>query len=74
MLATLAVPSIRPVSRRRFARPAGDLIEACVPCPTRAYYQHLLDAGKTTREARRCGKRALARHFYNRLRTVPLTT
>jgi hypothetical protein len=34
-------------------------------------------AGKTTREARRCVKRALARHFYRRLRelpTLPLTT
>jgi transposase len=44
---------------------------------TRAYYQRLLDAGKTTREARRCVKRALARHFYRRLTelpTPPLTT
>ena len=44
---------------------------------TRAYYQRLLAAGKTTREARRCIKRALARHFYRRLHeipTLPLTT
>jgi transposase len=44
---------------------------------TAAYYQRLLAAGKTTREARRCVKRALARHFYRRLRempTLPLTT
>ena len=44
---------------------------------TRAYYQRLLAAGKTTREARRCVKRALARHFYRRLSelpTLPLTT
>jgi transposase len=34
---------------------------------TAAYYQRLLDAGKSTREARRCVKRALARHFYLRL-------
>ena len=33
-----------------------------------AYYQRLLATGKTTREARRCIKRALARHFYHRLR------
>jgi transposase len=38
---------------------------------TRAYYQRLLAAGKTTREARRCVKRALARHFYRRLRELP---
>jgi len=44
---------------------------------TGAYYQRLLAAGKTPREARRCVKRALARHFYRRLRelsTLPLTT
>jgi transposase len=44
---------------------------------TSAYYQRLLAAGKTTREARRCIKRALARHFYHRLQempTHPLTT
>jgi transposase len=44
---------------------------------TSAYYERLLAAGKTTREARRCVKRALARHFYRRLReipTLPLTT
>jgi len=38
---------------------------------TTAYYQRLLAAGKTTREARRCVKRALARHFYRRLREMP---
>jgi transposase len=38
---------------------------------TRAYFQRLLAAGKTTREARRCIKRALARHFYRRLRELP---
>jgi transposase len=44
---------------------------------TSTYYQRLLAAGKTTREARRCVKRALARHFYRRLaelQTLPLTT
>jgi transposase len=44
---------------------------------TGGYYQRLLAAGKSTREARRCIKRALARHFYQRLRelpTLPLTT
>jgi transposase len=44
---------------------------------TGAYYQRLLAVGKTTREARRCVKRALARHFYRRLREMtplPLTT
>jgi transposase len=38
---------------------------------TAAYYQRLLAAGKTTREARRCVKRALARHFYRRLLEMP---
>jgi len=38
---------------------------------TAADYQRLLVAGKTTREARRCVKRALARHFYRRLREMP---
>jgi transposase len=44
---------------------------------TGAYDQRLLAAGKTTKEARRCIKRALARHFYRRLREMsllPLTT
>jgi transposase len=44
---------------------------------TSAYYERLLAAGKTTREARRCVKRALARYFYRRLceiQTLPLTT
>jgi transposase len=34
---------------------------------TSAYYERLLAA----REARRCVKRALARHFYRRLREMP---
>ena len=38
---------------------------------TSAYYGRLLTAGKSTREARRCVKRALARHFYHRLREMP---
>ncbi len=38
---------------------------------TRAYHERLLAAGKSTREARRCVKRALARHFYHRLREMP---
>ena len=42
---------------------------ATTPRPS-AYYQRLLAAGKTTREARRCVKRALARHFYRRLREI----
>ena len=41
---------------------------------TAAYYQRLLAAGKTRREARRCVKRALARRFYHLLRHLPLTT
>lgn len=35
---------------------------------TAAYYQRLLAAGKTTKEAKRCVKRALARHFYQQLK------
>jgi len=38
---------------------------------TAAYYQRLLAAGKTAREARRCIKRALARYLYLRLRQLP---
>ena len=38
---------------------------------TAAYYERLLAAGKTRREARRCVKRALARHFYRHLRELP---
>ena len=38
---------------------------------TAAYYERLLAAGKTPREARRCVKRALARHFYGRLLEPP---
>ena len=41
---------------------------------TRAYYHHLLNRGKTPREARRCIKRALARHFYHRLKQLPTPT
>jgi cytochrome c-type biogenesis protein CcmH/NrfG len=44
---------------------------------TAAYYHKLLATGKTAQEARRCVKRALARHFYHRLQhnpTLPLTT
>jgi transposase len=37
---------------------------------TKAYYQRLLADGKTTKEAKRCIKRALARHFYHRLREL----
>jgi transposase len=38
---------------------------------TGAYHQRLLTAGKTPSEARRCIKRALARHSYQRLRELP---
>jgi transposase len=38
---------------------------------TTAYYRRLLAAGKTTRQARRCVKRAPASHFYPRLRAMP---
>jgi transposase len=38
---------------------------------TRGYYGRLLDSGKSAREARRCVKRALARHFYARLCELP---
>jgi transposase len=44
---------------------------------TTAYYQRMLSTGKTAREAKRCIKRALARHFYHELRQpaqTPLTT
>jgi transposase len=34
---------------------------------TAAYHARLLERGKTRREARRCVKRVLARHFYRRL-------
>jgi transposase len=34
---------------------------------TASYYTRLIATGKTPREARRCIKRALARHFYQRL-------
>jgi transposase len=39
--------------------------------PTSRYYAKLLTAGKTKREARRCVKRALARHFYRKLAQLP---
>ena len=38
---------------------------------TSAYYETLLARGKSPREARRCLKRALARHFYRRLSLNP---
>ncbi|MEK6253028.1 MAG: IS110 family transposase [Actinomycetota bacterium] len=38
---------------------------------TAAYYQRLLASGKTTREARRCVKRMLARHFHHKLSSLP---
>jgi transposase len=38
---------------------------------TRAYYQRLLDRGKSKREAIRCVKRALARRFYHILTANP---
>ena len=41
---------------------------------TRSYHQRLLERGKTNREAQRCVKRALARHFYRQLQAPPLTT
>jgi len=39
--------------------------------PTASYYQRLLTAGKTPREARRCVKRQLARYFHQRLQASP---
>jgi transposase len=41
---------------------------------TAAYHQKLLASGKTPREARRCIKRMLARHFHRRLQTIPALT
>jgi len=38
---------------------------------TAAYHQKLLRSGKTPREARRCVKRMLARHFHRRLQEIP---
>lgn len=38
---------------------------------TTSYYERLRATGKTSREARRCVKRALARHFYHRLHELP---
>jgi transposase len=38
---------------------------------TNGYYQRLLTAGKTPREARRCVKRQLARYFHQLLKTCP---
>jgi transposase len=40
---------------------------------TRAYYQRMLATGKTSREAKRCIKRALARRLYDQLRQLPQT-
>ena len=37
---------------------------------TAGYYRRLLDSGKTPKEAKRCIKRALARHFYKRLKEL----
>jgi transposase len=37
---------------------------------TRAYYERLLASGKTKREALRCVKRILARHFYRHLEAI----
>jgi transposase len=41
---------------------------------SRAYYQRLLDRGKTRKEALRCLKRSLARHLYRYLATNPALT
>lgn len=41
---------------------------------TAFYHQRLLATGKTPREARRCVKRQLARHFYHQLKTTPTLT
>ena len=38
---------------------------------TATHYKRLLAAGKTTKEAKHCVKRAPARHFYHRLREIP---
>jgi transposase len=38
---------------------------------TAAYYQRLVAAGKTAREARRCVKRMLARYFHRKLCSLP---
>jgi transposase len=38
---------------------------------TAAYHQRLLASGKTTREARRCVKRMLARYFHRKLCSMP---
>lgn len=40
---------------------------------TAAYYRRLLEGGKSKREALRCLKRMLARHFYRQLRSLPST-
>jgi transposase len=41
---------------------------------TAAYHERLIARGKTPREARRCIKRTLARHFYRHLTQVPTST
>lgn len=38
---------------------------------TASYYAKLLERGKSKREAIRCVKRALARHFYRKLQAIP---
>jgi len=38
---------------------------------TRAYYERVRERGKTKREAMRCLKRVLARHFYRQLQAIP---
>ena len=40
---------------------------------TQEYYQRMLATGKTSREAKRCIKRALARRLYHQLRQLPQT-
>jgi transposase len=41
---------------------------------TARYYRNLLDTGKSSKEAKRCVKRALARHFYRQLKETRLPT
>lgn len=41
---------------------------------TATYYNKLVASGKTPREARRCIKRILARHFYRQLQATPTLT
>ena len=53
---------------------AGSLARIRHHRETAAYHERLLASGKTTREARRCVKRTLARHFYHRLCANPALT